>query len=129
MKFSITAVMGLLMAEQAAAFAPHSPLASRHANTGSSGRSMTMAADMPPVVQKVDLPVVQRNQNGPTDVRYSEFLNLVDTDRVEKVTFSSDGTQLLGVDVDGSRLKIESLPNDPELLNKLTSHKVRVEIP
>jgi cell division protease FtsH len=129
MKFSITAVMGLLMAEQAAAFAPHTPLAGRHTNTGSSGRSMTMAVDMPPVTQKVDLPVVQQNQYGPTDVRYSEFLKMVDTDRVEKVTFSSDGTQLLGVDVDGARVKIESLPNDPELLNKLTSHKVRVEKP
>jgi hypothetical protein len=124
MKFTITAVMGLLMAEQAAAFAPHTPLPSRHANTGSPGRSMTMAADMPPVSQKVDLPVVQQNQNGPADVRYSDFLKLVTTDRVEKVTFSSDGTQLLGVDVDGSRIKIESLPNDPELLNQLTSHKV-----
>jgi hypothetical protein len=32
----------------------------------------------------------------------------------------------LGVNVDGARLKIESLPNDPDLLSQLTTHKVCV---
>ena len=81
-------------------------------------------ADMPPANN--NLPVVEANQYGPADVRYSDFLRLVNGNRVEKVTFSSDGTQLLGVDVDGARLKIESLPNDPDLLTQLTSHKVRL---
>jgi hypothetical protein len=74
----------------------------------------------------VDLPVVQQNSNGaPADVRYSDFVKLVNGDRMEKVTFSADGTQLLGVDVDGVRVKLEALPNDPELLTQLTTHKVR----
>ena len=60
----------------------------------------------------------------PGAVRYSDFLKLVNDNKVEKVTFSADGSQLLGVDVDGSRLKIDTLPNDPDLLNQLTSHKV-----
>jgi cell division protease FtsH len=87
-----------------------------------------MALDMPPAPeQKADVSVVQQRPNGqPTEVRYSEFLTMVNNDRVEKITFSADGTQLLGVDVDGARLKIESLPNDPDLLTQLTSHKVRV---
>jgi len=62
------------------------------------------------------------------DVRYSDFLKLVNANRVEKVTFSADGTKLLGVDTDGVRLKIEALPNDPELLTELTSHKVDVTV-
>ncbi|KAL3904573.1 MAG: hypothetical protein SGILL_010013, partial [Bacillariaceae sp.] len=57
-----------------------------------------------------------------------DFLKLVNGDKIEKVTFSADGTQLLGVDVDGSRLKIESLPNDPDLLTQLTTHKVDVTV-
>merc|ERR1719162_813563 len=72
-------------------------------------------------------PVV-RTGGGPQDIRYSEFLKMVDGDKIEKVTFSADGTQLLGVDVDGSRLKIQSLPNDPDLLTQLTSHKVDVTV-
>jgi hypothetical protein len=125
MKFYLATVMGLLLAEQTAAFVPQSPLA-RRANTGSS--SLFMAADMPPATQS-DVPAVQvqASQNtGPADVRYSDFLKLVNDGRIEKATFSADGTQLLGVDVDGARLKIESLPNDPSLLTELTSHKVRM---
>lgn len=82
---------------------------------------------MPPAPPAENLPVIQANQYGPTDVRYSEFIKLVNADRIEKVTFSSDGTQLLGVDVDGARVKIEALPNDPELLTQLTQHKVSVQ--
>ena len=90
-----------------------------------------MAVDLPPaepsttaVSTESSTPVIQRSQYGPTDVRYSDFLKLVNGDKIEKVTFSADGTQLLGVDVDGTRLKIEALPNDPELLSQLTAHKV-----
>ena len=85
-------------------------------------------ADMvpPPTASNSDLPVIVANSYGqPTDVRYSDFVKLVNADRIEKVTFSADGTQLLGVDVDGVRVKIEALPNDPDLLSQLTTHKVR----
>merc|ERR1719491_2824052 len=93
-----------------------------------------VAADAPAVLLQMEqeapaaaAPVV-RTGGGPQDIRYSEFLKMVDGDKIEKVTFSADGTQLLGVDVDGSRLKIQSLPNDPDLLTQLTSHKVDVTV-
>ena len=80
----------------------------------------------PPPPSSPNVPVIQQNRGGvPTNVRYSDFLKLVNADRVEKVTFSSDGTQLLGVDVDGVRIRIEALPNDPDLLTALTAHKVK----
>jgi len=75
-----------------------------------------------------NLPVIQSRGGAPVDVRYSDFVKLVDADRIEKVTFSADGTQLLGVDTEGVRIKIEALPNDPELLTQLTSHKVDVTV-
>lgn len=81
-----------------------------------------MAVDMPPANN--DVPIVKQTGYGPADVRYSDFLKMVNSDKIEKVTFSADGTQLLGVDVDGARLKIEALPNDPSLLTELTNHKV-----
>jgi cell division protease FtsH len=124
MKFSVAALMALLVADKTLAFAPQTPLSFSKARTS----PLSMALDMPPAPeQKADVSVVQQRPNGqPTEVRYSEFLTMVNNDRVEKITFSADGTQLLGVDVDGARLKIESLPNDPDLLTQLTSHKVRV---
>jgi hypothetical protein len=125
MKFSVSVLLTFLLAENAKAFAPQLPLtAGRHQFTSSSARHM--AADMPPPATSNNLPVIQQNSYGqPTDVRYSDFLKLVKADRLEKVTFSADGSQLLGVDVDGVRVKIEALPNDPSLLTELTGHKVR----
>lgn len=120
MKFSLAVVSCLYLADHAIAFvSPSSPLHQRS--------RLNMALDMPPAPQgSTDVPVVQANPYGqPSDVRYSDFLRLVNSDRIEKVTFSSDGTQLLGVDVDGTRVKIEALPNDPDLLTQLTNHKVR----
>ena len=118
MKFSVSAVVSLLMADKALAFAPPS---FKSARTSS---KQYMSLDMPAPSQENALPVIQPNSYGPADVRYSDFLKLVNADKIEKVTFSADGTQLLGVDVDGVRLKIEALPNDPDLLSQLTSHKV-----
>ena len=127
MKFSITALMGFQLAQQAIAFAPHTPVAKQFVRgPSSSSQSMSMAVDMPPAAN-TDVPVIEKSSYGPTGVRYSDFLKLVDNDKIEKVTFSSDGSELLGVDVDGTRIKIEALPNDPELLTQLTTHKVRLE--
>ena len=140
MKFATTSILALLMAEQVAAFAPSSPLKtnSYKSKASSSSSTLSMALDVDPAqvaapAVPVEQPgvqmVVKSPGGGPTDVRYSEFLKLVDADKIEKVTFSSDGTQLLGVDVDGTRLKIQSLPNDPDLLSQLTTHKVRPKKP
>jgi len=94
--------------------------------------SMVMDMDVSPPSEtssSPNVPVLEKSRGGaPVNVRYSDFLRLVNADRVEKVTFSADGTKLLGVDTDGARLKIESLPNDPGLLNELTSHKVDVTV-
>lgn len=124
MRFSITALMGFHLAQQAIAFSPHTPVSKQYVR-GPSSSSLAMA-DMPPAAN-TDVPVIENSAYGPTGVRYSDFLKLVDSDKIEKVTFSSDGSELLGVDVDGARIKIEALPNDPELLTQLTTHKVRLE--
>jgi len=84
-------------------------------------------ADAPQVGS--NLPVITQSRGGaPVDVRYSDFLKLVNADEIEKVTFSADGTKLLGVNTDGARIKIDALPNDPDLLTALTSHKVDVTV-
>jgi hypothetical protein len=129
MKFAVAAVTSLLFAENGFALVTQSPL-HKHKHQ-SKWSKLHMAIDMPPpepltaIVQTNDLPVIATNPSGqPSSIRYSDFLKLVNTDKIEKVTFSADGSQLLGVDVDGSRLKIDTLPNDPDLLSQLTTHKV-----
>lgn len=126
MKFSVAAVVGLLLSEhhQSLAFSPVSSSFTRRTRS-KTAQSMATMDSPPPPSENNNLPVITQNAYGqPTDVRYSDFLKLVNADKIEKVTFSADGTQLLGVNVDGARLKIESLPNDPDLLSQLTTHKV-----
>jgi len=136
MKFSIAAISALLLSNGGSAF-----VAPQRRATSSKTSSLNMALDMPPadptaaepavtaIKQSSDLPVVKQSSMGqPSDIRYSDFLKLVNADKIEKVTFSADGQQLLGVDVDGDRLKIQALPNDPNLLNQLTTHKVDVTV-
>jgi hypothetical protein len=124
MKFAVATITALLLitGHVGSAFVvPHGMTTVRPRTT----YLMDMPVPATTTTTTSDLPTVQPNTYGqPSDVRYSDFLRLVNADRIEKVTFSADGTQLLGVDADGVRLKIEALPNDPDLLTQLTSHKV-----
>ena len=124
MKFTSIALLGsFLMNNNVAAFTPASFARSA---PRSNARFMAMEEAAAPVTAAADnLPIIQSRGGAPVDVRYSDFLRLVDANKIEKVTFSADGTQLLGVDAEGVRIKIEALPNDPELLTQLTGHKVR----
>jgi len=45
-----------------------------------------------------------------------------------QVTFSADGTQVLAVESEGKRYKLDALPNDPTLLDTLSKHKVDVTV-
>jgi len=99
--------------------------------------SLRMAAGMfdqapPPAVllqQQQDIPVIQKTRDGrPVNVRYSDFLKLVNANRIDKVTFNSEGTQMLGVDTQGNRIALQALPDDPGLLTQLTSHQVDVTV-
>ena len=126
MKFTLAVITALLISDtKVSAFVAPS-------RYGYTTTTSTRLMDMPVPAATLttttsDLPTVPPNTYGqPSDIRYSDFLKLVNSDRIEKVTFSADGTQLLGVDADGVRLKIEALPNDPDLLTQLTSHKVRL---
>ena len=130
MKFTGLALVGSLLFSDVSAFAPATKLnVNTKGRTSGSAKFMSMDLDMPAAnsapVQN-DIPVIQSRGGAPAAVRYSDFLKLVNADRIEKVTFSADGTQLLGVDTEGVRIKIEALPNDPDLLTQLTSHKVCV---
>ena len=66
---------------------------------------------------------------GVQNWRYSQFINAVAENQVEKVTFSADGERVFVVDVDGNRFKLDArTPNDPSLLDTLTKKRVNVTV-
>ena len=75
----------------------------------------------PAMMQKQSVQAVE-------DIRYSDFIKAVEKDEIEKVSFSYDGKKLVAVDTDGARVKLDAIPNDPELLTILTKHKVDVTV-
>eukprot|EP00815_Leptocylindrus_aporus_P009431 CAMPEP_0116067450 /NCGR_PEP_ID=MMETSP0322-20121206/11027_1 /TAXON_ID=163516 /ORGANISM="Leptocylindrus danicus var. apora, Strain B651" /LENGTH=676 /DNA_ID=CAMNT_0003554281 /DNA_START=130 /DNA_END=2156 /DNA_ORIENTATION=+ len=130
MKFSRLTLLTVLLtnATSTQAFVTRNGLPKVH--SGNHYMSMDIDAT-PPATETVTAapPAVQRRVGGaPAPVRYSDFLKLVDGNEIEKVTFSSDGTKLLAVDTDGGRIAIDALPNDPDLLTALTTHKVDVTV-
>lgn len=128
MKVNTFILSAALSLEGVKAFSPPQGRVQFSSRARTSNTFLNMAMDAPPEANN-DVPVIQANPgNAPVTVRYSDFLKLVNKDRIEKVTFSADGTQLLGVDADGVRIAIEALPNDPELLTQLTDHKVDVTV-
>ena len=141
MKLATSVIVAALVSHQVDAFVP-SPARHWHNSprtaTSPSYSSLTVRqlaaatnAPLPPDNNNNnDVPVIiQENPFGqPSDVRYSDFLKLVNADRVEKVTFSADGTQLAGADIDGKPFQIQSLPNDPDMLTTLTEHAVDVTV-
>ena len=58
---------------------------------------------------------------------YSKFLDEVEKNDVEKVTFAPDGKKAVGVNTDGDRFTVD-IPNDPNLLSFLVQHKVEINV-
>lgn len=59
--------------------------------------------------------------------RYSEFINAVQSGKVERVRFSKDGSMVQLTAVDGRRATVV-LPNDPELVDILAKNGVDISV-
>ncbi len=59
--------------------------------------------------------------------RYSQFIQEVQNNRIDKVSISSDRTRALVTAQDGKKVVV-NLPNDPELIDILTQHRVNIEV-
>lgn len=90
---------------------------------------LTNAVDIQPPVETQTRAILNRQQSdGPIPIRYRQFLDLIQEERIEKVTFSSDGQRLIAMDTDGIRYRLDALPNDPELLASLTEKMVDLTV-
>lgn len=86
------------------------------------------AAAPPSLAPQVAREAPKAQQPGtPQKWIYSKFLDQVEKDQVEKVTFSPDGKRAVGVDNDGDRFTCD-IPNDPNLLSFLVQHKVEINV-
>lgn len=68
------------------------------------------------------------NAESLVSVSYSDFESLLRSDRLLKVTFSSDGRSMIIVDREGVRRLVPEVPNDSLLLADLIERKVDVGV-
>eukprot|EP00639_Heterosigma_akashiwo_P006492 CAMPEP_0194561282 /NCGR_PEP_ID=MMETSP0292-20121207/2136_1 /TAXON_ID=39354 /ORGANISM="Heterosigma akashiwo, Strain CCMP2393" /LENGTH=205 /DNA_ID=CAMNT_0039409653 /DNA_START=28 /DNA_END=642 /DNA_ORIENTATION=- len=59
-------------------------------------------------------------------IQYSEFLRRLENDDIKSVLIKTDASSLVATDVTGNKLKLEAIPQDPELPQLLHDHKVEV---
>jgi cell division protease FtsH len=59
--------------------------------------------------------------------KYSQFIEQVESKRVEKVSINADRTRALVTSQDGTKVLV-NLPNDPDLINLLTSNGVDISV-
>mmetsp|Transcript_23861 Transcript_23861/g.39844 ORF Transcript_23861/g.39844 Transcript_23861/m.39844 type:complete len:864 (+) Transcript_23861:123-2714(+) len=85
----------------------------------------TAPAQIAPQVAKQAPKAVQAG--APEKWIYSKFLDEVEKNHVEKVTFSPDGKKAVGTDDEGDRFSVD-IPNDPNLLSFLVQHKVEINV-
>ena len=88
----------------------------------------TASSPPPQISPQVIRTVPKAQQSGsPEKWIYSKFLDQVEKDDVEKVTFAPDGKKAVGVNTDGDRFVVD-IPNDPNLLSFLVQHKVEINV-
>uniref|UniRef100_A0A0G4IDV1 AAA+ ATPase domain-containing protein n=1 Tax=Chromera velia CCMP2878 TaxID=1169474 RepID=A0A0G4IDV1_9ALVE len=59
---------------------------------------------------------------------YTQFLDLVEKDKIKEVTFSSTGTSLVAEDSEGNKLSLQGSFQTPELYRSLRTHKVEYSV-
>jgi len=68
------------------------------------------------------------NKNTIQTLRYSEFLNAVETQQIDKTLFYNDNKKILAIDKDNNKYKLNAIPNDNQLLDILNKNNVDIII-
>ncbi|MGJ3246126.1 MAG: ATP-dependent zinc metalloprotease FtsH3 [Elainellaceae cyanobacterium] len=71
--------------------------------------------------------LLERQPQDRSQWRYSQFVQEVQQNRVEKVSLSADRSKALVTAQDGEKIAV-NLPNDPDLLNILQEHNVDIAV-
>ena len=112
--------------KSAAAFLAAAVMSSSMVPMAGAAENYAPASGMPSLAPQVAKPKAVQ-PGTPEKWIYSKFLDAVEKDKVEKVTFSPDGKKAVATDDDGDRYTID-IPNDPNLLSFLVQHKVEINV-
>jgi cell division protease FtsH len=90
-------------------------------------RNVGLYAILAVVVVALGTAFFDRPQTNQLSWKYSQFIDEVQTNKVERVQLSADRTQARAVARDG-QIYLINLPNDPELIDILSNNKVDISV-
>ncbi len=90
-------------------------------------RNVGLYAILAVVVIALGTAFLDRPQGSQSTWKYSEFLQQVQQDKVERVSITADRTQAIATAKDGQRYLV-NLPEDPELIDILTQNGVDIAV-
>ncbi len=90
-------------------------------------RNVGLYAILAVVVVALATAFLDRPQTEQSSWKYSQFIDEVQTNRVERVQLSGDRTQAIATARDGQRFLV-NLPNDPQLIDILSDNQVDISV-
>ncbi|MGI0480130.1 ATP-dependent zinc metalloprotease FtsH3 [Geminocystis sp. CENA526] len=90
-------------------------------------RNIGLYAILAVVVVALGTVFLDRPQTNQLSWKYSQFIDEVQTDKVERVQLSADRTQAIATARDGQRFLV-NIPNDPQLIDILSANKVDIAV-
>ncbi|MGY6529790.1 MAG: ATP-dependent zinc metalloprotease FtsH3 [Cyanobacterium sp.] len=90
-------------------------------------RNVGLYAILAVVVVALATAFLDRPQEQQSSWKYSEFINKVQSEQVERVQLSADRSQAMATGRDGSRFLV-NLPNDPQLVDILSENRVDISV-
>ncbi|BAQ61990.1 cell division protein FtsH [Geminocystis sp. NIES-3708] len=90
-------------------------------------RNVGLYAILAVVVVALGTVFLDRPQTNQLTWKYSEFINEVQSDKVERVNLSADRSVAVATARDGQRFLV-NLPNDPQLIDILSNNKVDISV-
>ncbi|AUC59915.1 cell division protease FtsH [Cyanobacterium sp. HL-69] len=90
-------------------------------------RNVGLYAILAVVVVALATAFLDRPQEQQSSWKYSQFINEVETNRVERVQLSADRSQAMATARDGQRFLV-NLPNDPQLVDILSENRVDISV-
>jgi cell division protease FtsH len=90
-------------------------------------RNIGLYAILAVVVVALGTAFLDRPQSSQLSWKYSQFIDEVQTNKVERVNLSADRSQAIATARDGQRYLV-NLPNDPELIDILSENKVDISV-
>ncbi len=90
-------------------------------------RNVGLYAILAVVVVALGTVFLDRPQTNQLTWKYSEFINEIQGDKVERVNLSADRSQAIATARDGQRFLV-NLPNDPQLIDILAENKVDISV-